>query len=290
MGQGARTVFAQIAAESLGVELDRVVVVMGDTAVVPFDSSTSASRSTVFMGNAVLKACDSIKAQLKAIAASMFDAPADQISIDKGLVRLPDRTMSSVELLQAHFGPPRGELIGVGEERNAFDPGHPLGGSPSFWEMMCSAAEVEVDAETGMVRIKRLVLVSDIGKALNPHHVEAQDEGAAVMGVGHTLMEHLILDEHGRIRNLGALDYRIPTIEDIPVEFESVLIENGDGPGPFGAKGAGEGGILAVAAAIGSAIAEATGVTVRDLPLTPERIWRTMRERGMVHIAKEQPI
>jgi CO/xanthine dehydrogenase Mo-binding subunit len=130
-----------------------------------------------------------------------------------------------------------------------------------------------------LVRVGRLVLVSDIGKALNPHQVEAQDEGAAVMGIGHTLMEHLMLDEHGRIRNLGALDYRIPTIEDAPLEFESVLIESGDGPGPFGAKGAGEGGILAVAAAIGSAIAEATGVTIRDLPLTPECIWRAVRDR-----------
>ena len=276
MGQGARTVLAQIAAESLGVELDRIAIVMGDTAVVPFDSSTSASRSTVFMGNAVLKACEHINAQLKTIASAMFEIRVEQISIAKGAVHLPDRTMTSVEVLQAHFGPTRGELIGVGEERNAFDPRHPLGGRAAFWELMCSAAEVEVDAETGMVRIRRLVLVSDIGKALNPHQVEAQDEGAAVMGIGHTLMEHLILDEHGRIRNLGALDYRIPTIEDIAQQFESVLIENADGPGPYGAKGAGEGGILAIAAAIGSAIAEATGVTVRDLPLTPERIWRAM--------------
>jgi CO/xanthine dehydrogenase Mo-binding subunit len=93
-------------------------------------------------------------------------------------------------------------------------------------------------------------------------------------------MEHLILDEHGHIRNLGALDYRIPTIEDIPLTFESAFIENADGPGPFGAKGTGEGGILAVAAAIGSAIAEATGVTIRDLPLTPERIWQELRSRA----------
>ena len=288
MGQGARTVFAQIAGESLGVALDRVAIVMGDTAVVPFDSSTSASRSTVFMGNAVLKACEHIKTQLRTIAASMFDVPVERIRIEGGLVHLPDRTMSSVELLQAHFGPPRGELIGVGEERNAYDPRHPLGGQAAFWEMMCSAAEVTVDLETGMVRVTRLVLVSDIGKALNPHQVEAQDEGAAVMGIGHTLMEHLILDEHGRIRNLGALDYRIPTFEDGPVQFESVLIENGDGPGPFGAKGAGEGGILAVAAAIGSAIAEATGVAIRDLPLTPERVWRAMRDRDTTTAQAEQ--
>jgi CO/xanthine dehydrogenase Mo-binding subunit len=128
-----------------------------------------------------------------------------------------------------------------------------------------------------MVEIRKLVLVSDVGKALNPQQVESQDEGAAVMGLGHTLMEHLLLDERGRIRNLGALDYRIPTIQDIAGNLESVLIENGDGPGPYGAKGAGEGGILAIAGAVGSAVAQATGVIVRDLPLTPERIWAALQ-------------
>ncbi|PYR63372.1 MAG: xanthine dehydrogenase [Acidobacteria bacterium] len=281
MGQGARTVLAQIAAEALGIPVDRVAMIMGDTSVVPFDSSTSASRSTVFMGNAVLKACESIKTQLRTIAAAAYQIAEASVAVDGGLVRMPGREMTYAELLHAHFGPPRGELIGVGEERNAFDASHPLGGKPSFWEMMCAAAEVEVDVETGMVHVRQLVLVSDIGKALNPQQVEAQDEGAAVMGLGHTLMEHLILDESGRIRNLGSLDYRIPTIEDIPLHLESILIENADGPGPYGAKGAGEGGILAIAAAIGSAVREATGVTVRELPLTPERIWRAMHEKQL---------
>src|SRR2546426_907838 len=249
MGQGARTVLAQIVAEALGIPVDRVAMIMGDTSVVPFDSSTSASRSTVFMGNPVLKACESIKTQLRTIAAATFRIAEASVVVDDGLARMPGRDMTYAELLHAHFGPPRGELIGVGEERNAFDASHPLGGKPSFWEMMCAAVEVDVDVETGMVHVLRLVLVSDIGKALNPQQVEGQDEGAAVMGLGHTLMEHLILDESGRIRNLGSLDYRIPTIEDIPLHLESILIENADGPGPYGAKGAGEGGILAIAAA-----------------------------------------
>jgi CO/xanthine dehydrogenase Mo-binding subunit len=139
---------------------------------------------------------------------------------------------------------------------------------------MCAACEVEVDPETGEVTIHKLALVSDVGKALNPHQVEAQDEGAAVMGLGHTLMEQLVLAADGRILNLGSLDYRIPSIKDVPLEFQSVLIENGDGPGPYGSKGAGEGGTLAVAAAVGAAINQAAGVAIRDLPLTPEKIWR----------------
>ena len=93
-------------------------------------------------------------------------------------------------------------------------------------------------------------------------------------------MEQLLLDEHGRIRNLGALDYRIPTIQDIRRDLHSILIENEDGPGPYGAKGAGEGGILAIAAAVGAAVNQAAGVELRDLPLTPERVWRAVRDRG----------
>ncbi|MCC7007417.1 MAG: xanthine dehydrogenase family protein [Acidobacteria bacterium] len=280
MGQGARTVFAQIAAQELGLKLDEVAVVMGDTAVVPYDSSTSASRSTVFMGNAILKACAEIRRRLRTLAAEAFALDEERIQVEPGRVRLPDRELSYVDVLKARFGPPRGELIGVGEERGGgYVPTHPLGGRPEFWEFMCSAAEVEVDPEVGTVEIVKLVLASDIGHALNPQQVEAQDEGAAVMGLGHSLMEHLILNEHGRILNLGALDYRIPTVQDVPRELHSILIENHDGPGPYGAKGAGEGGILAIAAAIGAAIGEAVGVEIRDLPLTPERIWRAIQEK-----------
>jgi CO/xanthine dehydrogenase Mo-binding subunit len=277
MGQGARTVLTQIAAEELGIAPDRIVMTMGDTSVAPFDSSTSASRSTVFMGNAVMRACADIRRQLRSMAAEHFHLPEDSVTVAPGRVCLPDHNLSLAEFMQAYFGPPRGEVIGVGRDRNAFVPDHPLGGKPAFWELMCAAAEVEVDTETGAVQILRIVLVSDIGKALNPAQVEAQDEGAAIMGIGHTLMEHLILDEHGRILNLGALDYRIPTTQDAPMQLQSILIENGDGPGPYGSKGAGEGGILAIAAAIGSAINEAAGVKLRDLPLTPERIWRAVQ-------------
>jgi CO/xanthine dehydrogenase Mo-binding subunit len=276
MGQGARTVLKQIAAQELGISPDRIAIVMGDTAVVPFDSSTSASRSTVFMGNAVVKACRDIRDKLRQMAAARFDVDEASVVVEHGTVRAGDRHLTYEQLLEACFGPPRGEIIGVGHEANAFDPAHPLGGRPAFWELMCAAADVEVDPETGMVKLLKLALVSDIGKALNPQQVEGQDEGAAVMGLGHTLMEQLLLDDRGRIRNLGALDYRIPTIQDAAPIVRSILIENADGPGPFGAKGAGEGGILAISAAVGAAINQAAGVRLRDLPLTPERIWRAI--------------
>ena len=280
MGQGARTIFTQIAARELGIDPARIAIVMGDTAVVPFDSSTSASRSTVFMGSAILKACQEVKAKLRESASELMGVATEVIAVEGGRIRMPGSDLSFADLLKLYYGASRGEVIGLGSQRSAYLPNHPLGGKPAFWEVMCAAAEVEVDVETGMVRVLRVALASDVGKALNRLQVETQDEGAAVMGLGHTLMEQLILDDHGRILNLGALDYRIPTIQDVSLELHSDLIENEDGPGPYGSKGAGEGGVLAIAAAIGSAINEAAGVTMRDLPLTPERVWRAIQDKG----------
>src|SRR3989442_12432047 len=106
-----------------------------------------------------------------------------------------------------------------------------------------------------------------------------QDEGAAVMGLGHTLMEHILLDDSGRIRNLGALDYRIPTTKDLPLEMLALVVENADGPGPYGSKGAGEGGLMAPAPAGGSAGTEGAGGAMRDLPLSPELVGRASQAR-----------
>jgi CO/xanthine dehydrogenase Mo-binding subunit len=138
------------------------------------------------------------------------------------------------------------------------------------------ASEVEVDRETGETEIHKLIVVADVGKAINPQHLAGQDEGGAIQGMGHSIMEQYVLDGSGRIMNLGALDYRIPTIKDIPNMLRSIHIENRDGPGPYGAKGIGEGGILSVAPAIGGAVEEAIGVRIRELPLTPERIWTAL--------------
>jgi CO/xanthine dehydrogenase Mo-binding subunit len=279
MGQGARTVLAQVAAQELGIPVEWTAVVMGDTASVPFDLQTSASRSTVFMGQAVARACEDIKAQLRRMAAEVYTVDLTDVSVANGQVGIPGRTVSFVELLRTRFSEVRGEVIGVGSMRSEHQSEHPLGGSPSYYEFTCTASEVQVDENTGEILPVRHITVADVGKALNPQHVEMQDEGAAVMGLGHTLMEQMILDDSGRIRNLGALDYRIPTTKDLPLDLRSLVVENADGPGPYGAKGAGEGGLMATAPAIASAVTEATGVVIRDLPLTPERVWREIQER-----------
>ena len=280
MGQGARTIFAQIAAEELGVPVDRVSVVMGDTSVVPYDQQTSASRSSVLMGNAVLSACRSLQGQIRKMASRLYGVDEAAIVVDRGVVRLPDREEAIVDVLTAGLGRMGGELIGNGESRKDADPDHPLGGTALFFEFNCTACDVEVDRETGETVILRYVTVSDVGFALNPIQVTGQDEGAAVMGIGHALMEHLILDDSGRTRNLGAIDYRIPTTKDLPLDFHSYIVENADGPGPYGVKGMSEGSLLGTAPAVAAAVREATGVVIRDLPLTPERVWRAMRELG----------
>lgn len=280
MGQGARTVLTQIAAEELGLTLDAIQVVMGDTGMAPFDLQTSASRSTVFMGTAVVDACRDVKRQLAEMAAAAFGVTIRQVDVGRGTAEVAGRTVTLPDLLIAAFAGVRGEVIGVGSRRGESDTSHVLGGAPSFYEFNATAVEVEVDRETGELLVVRHVSVADVGKALNPAHVEAQDEGAAIMGLGHTLMEHLIFDERGRIANLGALDYRIPTTKDVPTELHSYLVENEDGPGPYGAKGAGEGGLFAVSPAVASAVTEATGAVVRDLPLTAERVWRALRRES----------
>jgi CO/xanthine dehydrogenase Mo-binding subunit len=281
MGQGARTVFAQIAATELGVPIEWVTVVMGDTAIVPYDQQTSASRSTVLMGNSVLAACRDVQGKLRALAARAWEAAEHDITVANGVVRLPDgREVPPVEVLRRGLGKLGGELTGLGEARKDAEPGHPLSGAPAFFEFNCTAIEASVDEETGDVTIHRHVTVSDVGRAINPLQVRMQDEGAAIMGLGHTLMEHYLFDDQGRIRNLGAIDYRIPTSMDLPAELHSEAVENADGPGPYGAKGMSEGALLCVAPAVAAAVREATGVAIHDLPLTPERVWRSIQAAG----------
>lgn len=278
MGQGARTVFAQIVAEELGIPMEQIAVVSGDTATVPYDQQTSASRSTVLMGNAVLRACGDINGQIARMAARLHGVAEDEVTARGGVVRITNEEIPADEVVRTALGPLGGELSGKGEMRKDVVPGHPLAGTATFYEFNCTAVEVQVDRETGETRVLRHVSVGDAGKMLNPAQVVGQDEGAAVMGVGHAMMEHLILDDAGRVRNLGAVDYRIPTIKDMPDQLVSASIENGDGPGPYGAKGISEGSLLCVVPAVAAAIRDATGAVIHDLPMSPERVWAALQE------------
>lgn len=146
--------------------------------------------------------------------------------------------------------------------------------------------EVEVDEETGEIDIKKYVTAADVGKALHPIQCEGQDEGAAMMGIGHTFYESIVY-ENGQILNPNLIDYKIPTFEDLPGEFESILIEDENGPGPYGAKGMGEGGIIPVAPAVANAVAWSTGARIKELPLTPEKVWRALKELNYPRLIAE---
>jgi CO/xanthine dehydrogenase Mo-binding subunit len=154
----------------------------------------------------------------------------------------------------------------------------PLGGSTPFWEMAVGAAEVSLDEETGAIRVERYVSVADVGRAINPLVLEGQDEGAVMQGLGHTLMEEMVYED-GHLLNGTLLIYRVPRAEDVPDSLECRFVENADGSGPFGAKGAGEGSLVPVSPAVANALTRLTGIRVRELPLTPERVWRALRNR-----------
>lgn len=279
MGQGARTLWKQILSDELGVALDKITIISGDTESVPFDLQTSASRSTVFMGGAVLLACEDIRRRVLDLYAEVTDVDPATLNHGPGRIGTPAGIVPLVEAAQTALGKLRGEFVGQGTNRLRGKAGHPLGGDAAFYEFNATAIEVEVDPDTGEVLLVRHATVGDVGKELNPIQVRSQDEGAAIMGLGHTLMEKVILDDDGRIRNLGALDYRIPTYNDVAVEMLSASIENEDGPGPYGCKGISEGALLCTAGAVGAAVADAIGIPIRDLPLTAERIWNAMQER-----------
>ncbi len=276
MGQGARTVMGQIAADGLGLPVENIRVINSDTARVPYDAITASSRSTVFMGNAVLDACEDLKRRLTDLACKCLNVEA--ITFEDGKVVTPDETLSYSALMAREYGPLAGEVVGFGTYKEAILLDHPLKGNASFWEVIMCGAEVEVDQDTGQIYVRKLATVGDVGKAINPMLVEGQDEGGAIMGLGHSLMEHLIIDESGVPKNAGALDYRIPTTMDIPDDVITILVENEDGSGPGGSKGTGESGIIPIAPAIGLAAAEATGVVFHDLPLTPERVWQALQK------------
>jgi len=279
MGQGARTVLSQIASDAMSIPMDRIGIINGDTGIVPFDSVTASSRSTVFMGNAIQLACQDLKNQLSQLTREYFKVKPEDVRFTEGKIRIPGRLIEYTDVLFAHFGVFSGELFGIGTYKEDRVSAHPLGGGVSFYEVIFAGAEVEVDPETGFVTVKKLVTVGDIGKAINPSLVEAQDEGGAIQGLGHSIMEHLIMDKKGRILNLGALDYRIPTTIDTPVLLKSLLVENRDGSGPSGAKGTGESGIIPIGSAIGLAVGEATDMFFHELPLTPEHVWKGLQNR-----------
>jgi CO/xanthine dehydrogenase Mo-binding subunit len=277
LGQGARTVMAQIAAGVLRAPVGQVVMRGTDTRYTPYDRSTGASRSTTVAGLAVQRAAQDVLNSLLETAAAKLEAPPQLLEPVEGAIRDPGgRTMTHAELVRARFGFDGGELLGHGRVQPEGGTGSYAEG-PVFWEVCVAGAEIEVDLDTGVVTVLRTSTVADVGQAINPQLVARQDEGATLQGLGNALFEEMVFAPDGMLMNDTLLGYRIPAFRDIPATMTCSIVENGDGPGPFGAKGCGEGALAAVPAAIVNALADA-GVPMNELPLTPERVWRRIRE------------
>jgi len=276
IGQGSRGVLAQVASQELQVPLDQVGMVSSDTGIVPYDRSTGSSRSTTMMGLAVQGAAKEVKEQLLELGALHLDCSEEELSVNDGLVLRGTESVTYGALIEEEFGGRAGELLGRGYVTPRMNNGR-LRQGPAFWEIGIAAAQIEVDTDTGAIRIPHYVSVADVGVAINPQQCEGQDEGASMQGLGHTLFEEMIYED-GQLLNPNMVDYKVPTFADLPGDLDSMMIENHDGPGPFGAKGLGEGGIVSAAPSVANALFQATGVRIKDLPLTPERVWRALRD------------
>lgn len=280
MGQGPRTVLAQIAGEVLGVPMDSIKIIDNDTDIIPYDLGSWGSRTTFINGLAVKAAAEQARAELLDIASLMFNLPAEELTIQAGKIGPVEQWGQAVTIADVtHYAVSRVGTIISGKGRY-FDPEAALfargEGSHNFPNLVfgCQIAEVEVDTETGLVKVLNIVAAHDVGKAINPRAVEGQLEGGIVQGIGYALTEG-IMEQDGRTLNPSFLDYKILSSPDIP-NMDIIIVEDLDNNGPFQAKGVGEQGIVPTAAAIAGAVQNAVGVRIHDLPLKPEKILRAL--------------
>jgi xanthine dehydrogenase molybdenum-binding subunit len=269
LGTGVATAMAQIAADTLAVPFEAVRISATDTAVTPFDAGAFASRSLYRNGEAVRRAAAQARERILAYAGELLEAAPADLELAGGRVQVRGAARRGVAL-------PELLLRALFEGRDLS--GH--GQAPSAVAAPTSAAqfaEVEVDTETGQVRVLRLLAVQDVGRAVNPAIVEGQMQGAAHQGLGYALSEALVIDPGtGTVLTGSFMDYRLLTVADGPM-VETIVVEHPDPTGPFGAKGVGEPSIILTAPAVANAIRAATGVTVADLPMTAEVVHRALR-------------
>ncbi len=265
MGQGSDTIMAQIAAEVLNLPAETVKVVHPDTDVTPYDMATLGSRSTYHMGHAVRLAAEDARAKVEALAAEL------------GLPR--GSNVPLAELFRKKYGMQAGNIVGTGSFVPSYaSPDHATGFTPNatpFWMVGGTGAEVEVDTETGQVRVLRLINVADLGTPINPRIVETQLSGGAIMQLGFTLMEKMEFRD-GQLLNPSLADYKIPGMRDLPARIENEAVAAVQQNGPFGAKGVGESATFGVSPAIANAIDDAVGVRLMELPMTADKVYAAL--------------
>lgn len=278
MGQGAHTVLAQLAAAELRLPYESVAVVGADTDVTPFDNRTTSSRSTYMMGNAVKLAAASLRRRLLELAAEQLESAVADLELREGIIQVvgvPDRAVSFGKL--ADGAGPDG-LSERAEFRNegGLDPETGQGVASSHWHQGAGAVEVEVDHETGVVSILRAYTAVYAGQIVNRHLAALQTLGNVVFGIGSARFEEIVYDG-GQVVNPNLSDYLIPSFLDLPGQTGFELLER---PGAD-MHGLGETALPTIPAAVGNAVARATGARVRELPLSPERVLQAMDEAGM---------
>jgi carbon-monoxide dehydrogenase large subunit len=276
-GQGHETTFAQIAADVFGIDLGRVRVEAGDTALVPEGVGSFASRSVTVGGSAVFTACLAVREKATRVAARVLDATPDEVSWRDGTATVGDRSLSLAEIAAAAADPanvPDGEPLGLSQlsRFSLSGPVFPFG---------AYAVAIEIDPQTGVLTVNRVVAMDDAGRVVNPLLAEGQVIGSTVQGLGQAIFEEAVHDEEGQPLTGNLTLYGIPGASEVP-PIQSEFQETPSPLNPLGAKGLGESGSIAIPAALANAVADALGplgITHLDPPYTPEKLWRAIRER-----------
>ncbi|MBI2918977.1 MAG: molybdopterin-dependent oxidoreductase [Chloroflexi bacterium] len=279
IGQGTQTALSMICAEELGVPLEDVSMPIYDTDHTPFEAGAIGDRITTCAGNAIRIAAADARAQALAIAANMLKVNKEDLTVEDGRILVRDAPEMWTTLPRvcaaAHtrLGGPivgRGSYLGNDSMLEMDAETGQMGGVSRSWKYGAQAAEVEVDPQTGEVKVLKVVCAQDVGKAINPLIIEGQMDGAVLMGLGLSLWEETAFDE-GKVANPNFMDYRLPTAME-GVSLEHIIVEHASPDGPFGAKGAGEQSTVPTAAVMANAIYNAVGVRIKDLPLTAEKV------------------
>ena len=273
IGQGTHNLFSVIAAQTLSITQDQIRVSPPDTAVhLPF-AGVSAQRTTMQMGNAVHNACTKLKHELLSLACQVKGGKVEDWQLFQGRLCWGETSFAIDEIIRAVGGSVVLKSVGYHSvppmmKESAFT-------GMDHWAPSGAAVELEVNRNTGELRILRYSVIADAGKAIHYASAKAQVDGGAVMGFGHALFEETVYQD-GQLQNGDPFQYRLPLMEDIPGSFYSAMLEKADGPGPFGSKGMAQTSIVTVAPAIGNALYDAVGIRIRSLPITPEKILKEM--------------
>jgi len=281
MGQGAITVFAQMAAESLGFDIASINVSNPDTGIVPDSGPTVASRATMVGGRAIMDACATLRLVMTWRASKMLGVPPEAVKFRNGEVLVNGSTaVITVKDVVKSCHANGEKLSGIGwyvPQRLVWDANTGTGEAYITYSFATQVAEVKVDMETGRTEVLNFWAAHDVGRAINPTGVEGQIEGGVVQGMGYGMMEELVHDSEGRMMNLDFVDYIIPTSKDAP-KIESIIVEAPFPDGPYGAKGLGEPSLMPAPAAVANAISNAIGKRLHELPATPERVFKMLNE------------